>query len=610
MLEEYESTKPPAVLDYGKTKPLGYRAIQKLTRFFPLTALPNTDMVRFIINSTGFWDPYSSYLRFTVRVTDPTTDPPYTTGTDAGNMIQLDHSASSLIQAMSFIQNGVEIERIDRYEVLASMLNDMFYSSEQRAQRVHEGFGRGMPSSISGIANVSVSKRSDVTSTATSLADTLLGTADCERSVAHGFGKTGAETQFMSAGSTPTALSIGASRLDFPRPYFDGVCEPTMWSSTNATVRNVSQYTFCIPIISGIFGVLMPADEIKYVPMQFFQNLEMNFRLNPYAFHSCNPTRGTRNFQVTACELFVNIIHFAPEINTSLAQIVKERGLYIHTCSYYYGPSHMIASAASMETYPINMSFKSLRSILWCFMPSVYRTRPYIRELRRKALNCTAAQVRIGGDLFPTFPIGNLGTGSSSGLPSTNADFLVNTYKAFGRLHDTVNDSLVTSHTFCTGGNYIGTGPSPDGTVTIDFFNNTPAVGTGSTIHNALCWPDLVRGFVLNNESTTGGFESKDQDGALTAGSYTNYFMHNSANSCYLENQFVPRAVFGIDLDTITTDDSVISGVNTLINKPFELILEGTNPGTEACELNIFLYYDLVIMIDRDFTVKYLGRGG
>jgi hypothetical protein len=41
----------------------------------------------------------------------------------------------------------------------------------------------------------------------------------------------------------------------------------------------------------------------------------------------------------------------------------------------------------------------------------------------------------------------------------------------------------------------------------------------------------------------------------------------------YLVNQIVPRAVYGIDLDSISNDDTVISGVDTINNKPFELIL-------------------------------------
>lgn len=575
MEDDYEKRRPPIVLDYGRSKPLGYKATQKLTRFFPITSLPNTDLVRFIINSNGYWDPYSSYLRFTVRVkTDYAINA--TNDTPLG-AVQLDNSASSLIQTMSFIQNGVEIERIDRYEVLASILNDMFFSKEQRIQRTHQGFGSGIGDKLTGRNGTNYKYYS---SGAIDLASQV---AAFSSSAATGC-LSGVTPMSEPTVVAPPGANFGMSgEMKTPSPFFDGSGEPVM-SGTKGTAGHITQMTFCIPILSGIFGVLMPADEIKYIPMQFFQNLEMNFRVNPYAFFSiCPQTPGDRNFEIINCELFVNIIHFAPEINAAIADIVEERGMYLHTCSYYYGPSHMISANSSVETYPINMSFKSLRSILWCFIPSSYRQYNYIRELRRKALNITAAQVRIGGDLFPTFPIGNLGASSDSGLPWTNSDFLVNLYKSFGRLHDTVNDGLVTTHTFAEGNSLV---PAD--------YNFTPAaLGDGKI------WSSMVKGYSLANSTML------DMDGAQATRSYM-----NTATNNWLINQIVPRAVYGIDLDTITSDDSVLSGVNTLINKPFELLLEGRNNTTESCELNIFLYYDLVVMIDRDYTIKYLGRGG
>lgn len=590
-MDDFNSTKPPGVLDYGRSKPMGYRATQKLTRFFPISSLPSSDIVRFIINSQGFWDPYSSYLRITVNMKTP--DP---VGTDyahhaAGGACQLDNSAASLIQTLSFIQNGVEIERIDRYEVLASMLNDMFFSKEQRQQRAHQGFGTGLPEMMPFKTNEGGTLYASATDTDTerafkscSTVNSLTGTPKiCGATRGVGF----AAGQFVA---TPF--------ISIQSPYMDGSNEPVLSAarSTSAGYTN-STMTFCIPILSGIFGVLMPADEIKYIPMQFFPNLEMNFRLNPYGMHNLSSTTGgaTRNFQVTACELFVNIIHFPEEINRALAEMIRNQGLYLHTCSYYYGPSHMIQAGGSFETYPINMSFKSLRSIFWSFIPANYRTYPYIRELRRKALNLQSAQCRIGGDLFPTFPIGNLGAASDSGNPYVNSDFVTNTYKAFGRLHDTVNDSLVNCWTFACG-------------------NNLTQAQYARTLDNpaqALWLPKYIRGYELNSRADRTDPQldgrSADNEGTTLSGADLNQI---TASNCWLVNQIVPRAVYGIDLDTITSDDSVISGVNTLINKPFELLLDGRNNSGESCELNMFLYYDMVVMIDRDFTVKYLGRGG
>jgi len=604
-MDSYESTRPPSVLDYSRAKPLGYRAIQKLTRFYPITALPNTDMIRFIINSQGYWDPYSSYLRITVNVTNELAPPaiPINTAEEgvpkAGNAVQLDHSASSLIQTLSFIQNGVELERIDRYEVLAGILGDLYYSREQRIQRAHEGFGCGLPEKMT-----SCSKHVDQMVEGNAASD--LPTTKSSFGTNYANDIYGAPT--IHAASTHVASTYGLnSVIETPSPYFDGCNEPILFGQS--TIKppdntNIYTYTFCIPILSGIFGVLVPADEIKYIPMQFFSNLEMNFRLNPYALHSLNPSSGYgRNYQVTACEMFVNIIHFAPEINASIAQMVKNNGLMLHTCSYYYGPAQMIQAGASMETYPINMSFKSLRSIIWCFMPTTYRNYPYVREQRRKALNLQSAQVRIGGDTFPTFPIGNLGGSTDSSSPDTNADFVVNLYKAFGRLHDTINDSLINSFTFCCGN-----------LLTLGDYNDTC-----STYQGGQEWGTMVRGYqypradslqrgVISTINKTD--LSKISCPSPVAVKQNDYLYIDKSQNNFLINQIVPRAAYGIDLDTITSDDSVISGVNTLINKPFELLLNGMNNTPEAVELNMFLYYDMVIMIDRDYTVKYLGRGG
>ena len=585
---DFETTKPPQVLDYGRAKPMGYKATQKLTRFFPISSLPSSDIVRFIINSQGFWDPYSSYLRITVAMKVPDPVGSDYSGTALG-ACQLDNSAASLIQTLSFIQNGVEIERIDRYEVLASMLNDMFFSREQRQQRSHQGFGTGLP-------ETQVFR--DVTgATLYSNATDIVANQQYKTHQTCINLTGGPKIRAGITGQTMTAGNYGSCPfMTIASPYMDGCNEPVLSSARSITSGYTnSSMTFCIPILSGIFGVLMPADEIKYIPMQFFPNLEMNFRLNPYAMHNLCSTGATRNFQVTACELFVNIIHFPEEINRALAEMIRNQGLYLHTCSYYYGPSHMIQAGGSFETYPINMSFKSLRSIFWCFIPSIYRTYPYIRELRRKALNLQSAQCRIGGDLFPTFPIGNLGASSDSGNPYVNSDFVTNTYKAFGRLHDTVNDSLVNCWTFTCGNN-----------LTQAQYNRATASAA-----NAIWIPKYIRGYEINSVATrTDWFldgRTADNEGLGVCGDDV---VAITTDNNWLVNQIVPRAVYGIDLDTITSDDSVISGVNTLINKPFELLLDGRNNSGESCELNIFLYYDMVVMIDKDYTIKYLGRGG
>jgi hypothetical protein len=44
--------------------------------------------------------------------------------------------------------------------------------------------------------------------------------------------------------------------------------------------------------MSGIFGVLMPGDNLRYIPLSYMVNLEFEFIFNPYAFTNSNPANG------------------------------------------------------------------------------------------------------------------------------------------------------------------------------------------------------------------------------------------------------------------------------------------------------------------------------
>jgi len=49
------------------------------------------------------------------------------------NVLQLDGSAHSLIRTMIVKTGSTELERIEEYDVLGGILNDMHYSPEKRA---------------------------------------------------------------------------------------------------------------------------------------------------------------------------------------------------------------------------------------------------------------------------------------------------------------------------------------------------------------------------------------------------------------------------------------------------------------------------------------------
>lgn len=41
-----------------------------------------------------------------------------------------------------------------------------------------------------------------------------------------------------------------------------------------------------IPLLSSLFGVLLPPDLFKYIPLEAFGDLAFEFKLNPYAFYT------------------------------------------------------------------------------------------------------------------------------------------------------------------------------------------------------------------------------------------------------------------------------------------------------------------------------------
>ncbi len=61
-----------------------------------------------------------------------------------------------------------------------------------------------------------------------------------------------------------------------------------------------------IPFYSTLFGILLPSDNFKYIPLWAFPNLVIEIRLNPYAFYTSGYKR-VLNEEMTS-NVFVNSI--------------------------------------------------------------------------------------------------------------------------------------------------------------------------------------------------------------------------------------------------------------------------------------------------------------
>lgn len=627
-------------LDYSSVKPLGVPSKIKIAKFLPQSAYGNiqaSDTIRFQINSPGFWDPYSAYFNIEVEA-----DLVVVSGFE-----QIDHSAHSLISELIIYSRGTEIERIQEYDVIAAILGDIAYSSEQRASREHEGYGSKRVSDSEWHAdNKSVNPyftggalqgivygnaganpltfRQNNGESLTVFFDDVGGTQSVD--YAKAMGNTSNKEKIKGAKASMTAVwndtrqgIFGMNRadenlLDFEfqsiappgnqhsgygtkvanNAFCGGCNEPRFYNgaktlsqaSGRPRVVPVLKKQFSIPILSGLLGVLMPRESYKYLPMAAFEDLVIEIRLNKYAlfssgysddvystssnFNTANPfmktpvNQITRGFKITTFELMADIIQFDNEIEQAvLAQVDSPDGIILHSTSWYLGPQFLTPSTQAVTgTWQINLGFESLKSLIFCFLLEDYKYYNFCRKQFRVSRNLTWMQVKIGIDYYPSLPIeGHAGNVNNQDNKGDNSEFLINTYKAFNKLHDAMSDNFLNQQNFSINNR------SYDVTDTNPYYNTTT-----DTIQNA---------------STAVGLPG------------------------FYENNYVGKAVYGLSLEGLKEDYTSMSGINTLKNKPFEITLRSDPTNVEAdraAVMNVFCYYDFLVQIKRE-GIRVLGRG-
>lgn len=110
-----EKVIPPS-LNYSDLKPEIIENEVRLIRFVPTATINNArpnDVIKFMLQGNGFFDPYSAYLKFTVECNDLADD----------EARFVDRSAHSFINRLVIRSQGVELERIEQYDVIAAQIN-------------------------------------------------------------------------------------------------------------------------------------------------------------------------------------------------------------------------------------------------------------------------------------------------------------------------------------------------------------------------------------------------------------------------------------------------------------------------------------------------------
>lgn len=153
-------------------------------------------------------------------------------------------------------------------------------------------------------------------------------------------------------------------------------------------LSNSREYEFCIPIYSGIIGVLMPTK--KLIPMSLLP-LEIEFTMNPHAFYPVG-TETKRGFKVTRFEIWTHTMFFEQELHRSLEAAVAESGVFLHYNSFYLAPVNTYNNAAgALPQYnQIGVFLKSINAIHWAFLYSSYEQENGPRKLHFVSHNVTS----------------------------------------------------------------------------------------------------------------------------------------------------------------------------------------------------------------------------
>jgi hypothetical protein len=481
----------PRHIDYPKLRPHGFPASSKIYKFNPQGFLPGNigfnDIIRFIIQTDGYWDPYSTYINLTVDVSNNTS----ISGDTTGNVLQVDGSGHSFFNSLIVYNKGTEIERIMEYDTLGNILNDMNYDPATRRQRGHEGVGGVDCGNVAGpyigstLARTSVGVtqgmnvmqfqgfnpklsnfyNSIVTTTSggVSVANFNLRALNANQSkctwdmlaLDYNYGYQGASMKsanYTPAGSIPqnpflnTAYSSGDSSVEgdgFAEAFNSQVsltCNELKFS--NAIPQNcitngvpgrtaITSHTFTIPLLSGIFGMMMPFESYKLIPMKAMQDLIFEFKMNPFALFS-NNSSVPRTYRITKFEMVTELVYFSDDVDKAVMQQLDGEGVTFHTTSFYLGPIYNIYANQIPGSIQINLGFESLKSILFCFLSADYQQYSNLRKQFRLSHNIATMQLKVGTNFSPLQPIiGNAGTVLG---PNNNSEFYINLMKAFSRL--------------------------------------------------------------------------------------------------------------------------------------------------------------------------------
>lgn len=221
----------------------------------------DNEKITFKFDTADYMDPYSLFLQFTVR------------NMNIQYPLQVDNSAHSFFKRIEVSRDNVLYEKIDHYHIMMSFVNDISKGEAERKECVNEGFGRGY--------DINTQYKTD---------------------------------NPLKAGNSEPVIQAGNGRsVDGYANLMDAYARGAVTEKKKIipiTVRNGlpsadgednDKFTFTIPVHSFILGHGIPYNDYRYIPMAWFQNVEIAFYLNEYAVFIPIPPGAAFNETGVAC---------------------------------------------------------------------------------------------------------------------------------------------------------------------------------------------------------------------------------------------------------------------------------------------------------------------
>lgn len=447
----------PDVLAYSKKlKGVAIDGSQTTHQFLPSTSGSldgrGSNILRIPINSSKFLGVEDAVLRFKLQNT--TANPCY-----------IDGSANSVVRRITLYgPDGTMLEFCDQYGRLYHALSDaeMAQPSRSNARQLLEGYSK--PHYDIRIGTTAAAGQYDFYLNNVLVGSLTRGTAKTIRIGDFVFATTGTNTQLVVNGNvlvvgtastnvvngvvfdaTASGISVAGQPIDTGTAgnavvrVVDGA--DTANTQTVMLDATTGYKWFCVPIPSWVLKSLQ-----VYLPGSAVggQGLTLEVQVAPPedVLTSSIPTVAP-TMLITDMALHIPSIQFDPSADRDVEAVIAQTGALSLSCLSWSSQIYPYVSGASAMSIPLNMKYKSLKSLLFFFQqnPTDY-SKP--RTSGRTFITPKTIQIRSGSNYYPAAPV--------AGDEYRIADGFVETLRGLGKYSSYSHAGCINHESFVNSG--------------------------------------------------------------------------------------------------------------------------------------------------------------